>query len=137
LEQIRLENKFTFEVTAEAGLKPDECYLPPMILQPFVENCIRHGIRFRHDNNGRVTVNFSKVSGYLECVVEDNGVGRKVAALHKSKNPIEYQSKGISLTTDRINLLNRSASRPIFLKIHDIENGVEDAGTRVVISFPV
>ena len=106
-----------------------------MILQPFVENCIRHGIRFRPDDNGRVTVHFKKAASYLECWIEDNGVGRKVAAEYKSKNPIEYQSKGISLTTDRIELLNRSSSRPIFLKIYDLA-GSEGAGTRVVISFP-
>jgi ligand-binding sensor domain-containing protein len=136
LEQIRLENKFTFEVVAEAALKPEECFIPPMILQPFVENCIRHGIRFRHDNEGRVSVTFKKVADYLECSVLDNGVGRRVAAQHKSKTPIEYQSRGISLTKNRIELLNRSAVRPIFVNIYDLEES-GDTGTRVVISFPI
>lgn len=136
LEQIRLENKFSYEIIVDPSLKPDDCYIPPMILQPFTENCIRHGIRFRPDNNGRIIVNFKRVIDYLECSIEDNGVGRRVAALHKSKTPIEYQSKGISLTTDRIELLNRSLHRPIFVNIYDLEDS-GGTGTRVVIGFPI
>jgi ligand-binding sensor domain-containing protein len=136
LEQIRLEDKFSFSVTAGPSLKTEECFIPPMILQPFVENCIRHGIRFRHDNNGRITVTFKRIADYLECRIEDNGVGRRVAGQHKSKTPIEYQSRGIQLTTDRIELLNHSLVRPIFVNIYDLEDEGE-AGTRVVISFPI
>lgn len=136
LEQIRLEDKFSYAVTADPSLKPDECFIPPMILQPFTENCIRHGIRFRPDSNGRIIVHFKRVGDYLECTLEDNGVGRRVSALHKSKTPIEYQSKGISLTTDRIELLNHSLPRPIFVNIYDLEDS-GGTGTRVVISFPI
>lgn len=136
LEQIRLEDKFSFSVIASPSLKTEECFIPPMILQPFVENCIRHGIRFRHDNDGRITVAFKRMADYLECSIEDNGVGRRVAALHKSKTPIEYQSRGISLTTDRIKLLNRSMGRAIFVNIYDLEDS-GGTGTRVVISFPI
>lgn len=136
LEQIRLEDKFSFSVTAGPLLKPEECFIPPMILQPFVENCIRHGIRFRRDSNGRITVTFQRIEDYLQCSIEDNGVGRRVAAQHKSKTHIEYQSRGIQLTTDRIELLNRSLGRPIFINIYDLEEGGE-TGTRVVISFPI
>ena len=109
-----------------------------MILQPFVENCVRHGIRYRQDDNGRITIAFRKFGSFLDCEIEDNGIGRKLALSHKSKNPIEYQSKGISLTTDRVALLNQNMARPISIHIYDLEDGSGiGTGTRVIISFPL
>jgi ligand-binding sensor domain-containing protein len=138
LEKIRLENKFSFDVTTDPSIDPDEVFIPPMILQPFVENCVRHGIRYRQDNDGKITIVFKKFGSFMNCEIEDNGVGRKIALSQKSKNPIEYQSKGISLTIDRIELLNKHAARPISIHIYDLEdgNGV-GTGTRVIISFPL
>jgi ligand-binding sensor domain-containing protein len=138
LERMRMEDRFTFEVVASPDLQPEENFVPPMILQPFVENCVRHGIRYRPDNQGRVLISFRKINGMLECAIEDNGVGRKTALLHKSRNPIEYQSKGISLTMDRLEMMNRSLSRPITIEILDLQNEQgEGAGTRVIVRLPV
>ena len=138
LEKIRLENKFSFDVTVDDSIDPDEVCIPPMILQPFVENCVRHGIRYRNDNEGTITIAFKKFGSFVDCEIEDNGVGRKVALSHKSKTPIEYQSKGISLTTDRVELMNKHTARPISIHIYDLEDGNgTGTGTRVIISFPL
>lgn len=136
LERVRLENKFSYEVAVDPAARQDELFIPPMILQPFVENCIRHGIRLRNDSQGKITVTFKLAGAYLETAIEDNGVGRRVAAMHKGRNVIEYQSKGISLTTDRIELINKSAPRAIYIDIHDLEEQGA-TGTRVVIHFPL
>lgn len=138
LEKMRFEDKFVYEVVVDASVNPDECFIPPMILQPFVENCVRHGIRYRKDDKGRISLRFQRSGNSLDCIIEDNGVGRKTAGIHKSANPIEYQSKGISLTSDRIELLNRNAGQPIRINIYDLENGTgQSEGTRVVLSFPL
>lgn len=138
LEKMRFEDKFVYEVVVDASVNADECFIPPMILQPFVENCVRHGIRYRKDDKGRISVTFKSSGTMLDCIIEDNGVGRKTSGIHKSANPIEYQSKGISLTSDRIALLNRNAGQPIRINIYDLENGTgESEGTRVVLSFPL
>jgi hypothetical protein len=138
LEKMRLEDKFTYEVKADESISPEECFIPPMILQPFVENCVRHGVRYRHDNKGRIIVTFSRSGDFLDCIIEDNGVGRKASGMYKSANPIEYQSKGISLTTDRIELMNRAAGPHISVNIYDLENvDGTGAGTRVLIKFPL
>ena len=138
LEKIRLENKFSFEVVVDPSINPDEVFIPPMVLQPFVENCVRHGVRYRKDNEGKISIVFKKFGSFLDCEIEDNGVGRKLALSQKSINPIEYQSKGISLTTDRIELMNKHMAQPISIHIYDLEdgNGV-GTGTRVIISFPL
>jgi len=137
LEKNRLEDKFTFEVSVAEELKDSDHLVPPMILQPYLENSLRHGIRFRKDNEGRISVRVNKLGDRLICVIEDNGVGRKLAAQYKSLNPIEYQSKGMSLTADRLELINRNIKNKIEVRIDDIElESGASAGTRVTVSFP-
>jgi len=138
LERTRFANKFSSEILSGLDINPDEFYIPPMMLQPFVENSIRHGIRYRPDNLGKILISFEKVDCDLVCVVEDNGIGRSAALRFKSNNPIEYQSKGISLITSRVEFLNRHASRPITIQIEDMEgtNNISQ-GTRVVMKFPL
>jgi hypothetical protein len=137
LEKNRLEDKFKYEVIVGEELNDTDYNIPPMILQPFLENSLRHGIRFRKDNEGRIVIRVNKKDDHLVCVIEDNGVGRKLAAQYKSVNPIEYQSKGMSLTADRLELINRNIKNKIEVRIDDIEfeNG-NPAGTRVTVSFP-
>ena len=137
LEKNRLEDKFTFQVSVAEELMDTDHQVPPMILQPYLENSLRHGIRFRKDNDGRISVRVNKLGDRLICIIEDNGVGRKLAAQYKSNNPIEYQSKGMKLTADRLELINQNIKNKIEVHIDDIEfeNGAP-AGTRVTVSFP-
>ncbi|OQP59956.1 hypothetical protein A3860_35530 [Niastella vici] len=138
LEKTRLENAFSWSVTVEPGLDKAEYYIPPMILQPFVENSVRHGLRFRRDKNGLVTITVKRETNHLVCIVEDNGVGRKAAMQYKSMSPISYQSKGLSLTADRITMFNKEHEQKITMQIDDLEDDEQvPLGTRVTISFPV
>lgn len=138
LERTRFGNKFSFEIRNGHEIDPDQFYIPPMMLQPFVENSIRHGIRYRSDNLGKILISFDKVNEHLVCVVEDNGIGRSEALRYKSSDPIEYQSKGVSLITSRVEFLNQHSSRPISIEIEDMEdNNNISLGTRVVMKFPL
>jgi hypothetical protein len=75
---------------------------------------------------------------HLVCVLEDNGIGRKAAMQYKSISPINYQSKGLSLTADRITMFNKEHEHKITMFIEDLEDDAQNAlGTRVTISFPV
>jgi ligand-binding sensor domain-containing protein/signal transduction histidine kinase len=137
LEKTKFEDKFSYSVVVEGDMDPSEWFIPPMILQPYVENSIRHGVRYRHDKLGHIRVSFSLNEQYLICQVEDNGVGRKKAAQYKSEIAIEYQSKGMTLTAKRIEMLNKNQSAPVLIDIEDLENNHGAAGTRVVVRFPV
>jgi hypothetical protein len=138
LEKTRFENKFTYEITVVNGANPEEVFIPPMMLQPFVENSIRHGLRYRPDSLGKIIINFDKMDGELVCVIEDNGVGRETAGLLKSRNPIEYQSKGMSLIAARVEFLNQDLKYPITIKIEDLTDENRKAtGTRVIMKFPL
>jgi LytS/YehU family sensor histidine kinase len=108
-----------------------------MILQPYVENSIRHGVRSRKDKGGHIKVAFSQAENYLVCVVEDNGVGRKLAAAYKSQMPIEYQSRGMTLTAKRIEMLNRGLTSPVLISIEDLYKDEMAVGTRVTIRYPL
>ncbi len=138
LEKNRFEDKFTYQVDISPGIDPIGYYIPPMILQPYVENSIRHGVRNRDDNDGKIRINFTRQDQYLVCVIEDNGVGRKEAQKFKSQIPIEYQSRGMALTASRVEMINKMNATPILIHIEDGQiNDAGPSGTRVIIRFPV
>jgi len=138
LERTRFEDKFQFEVRAADDINVNDYMLPPVMLQPFVENSIRHGIRYRKDNEEKIVVFFERKSDHLVCTVEDNGIGRSEALRLKGNNPIEYQSKGMSLISSRIQYLNSNSEYPIILDVEDLADERNDSrGTKVVLKFPL
>ena len=135
LEKMRTGNKFHFSINVPEEILHDSYSISPMILQPFVENSIRHGILYRTDSDGHIKIEVLPYEKGLKFIIEDNGVGRLAAGLFKSKSPIEYQSKGISLTEQRINLMNRDRKEKIEVIMTDVEND-GNRGTRVLIIYP-
>jgi len=102
-----------------------------------VENCMRHGLRHRKMAGGYIRISVREENGKLAVVVEDNGIGREKAASYKTQEHIEYQSKGMSLTADRIRLINSTHEENIEVEIIDLKDAQGVAtGTRVVIKFP-
>jgi len=112
-------------------------YIPPMILQPYVENSMRHGLRHRRSAGGYIRITIRQQEGLLVFTIEDNGIGREKAASYKTREHIEYQSRGMSLTADRIRLINAVNEEEITVEIIDLKdaNG-EASGTRVIVKFP-
>jgi hypothetical protein len=137
LETKRFEGKFRYRIDIEENLDQAHIFIPPMILQPYIENSIRHGIRYRDDNEGLVRLDFRTERDHLVISVEDNGVGRERSQQLKGRNNIEYQSKGMSLTAGRIDMINKSSKFPIVINISDIYSGTIVAGTQVKIRIPL
>lgn len=138
LEKARTEGQFNFEVHVQCKQQLSDLYIPPLLLQPYVENAIRHGVRHLKNKEGVIKLSFDEEEDFLQCKIEDNGIGRKMAMQLKSKNPIEYQSKGMSLTAERVELLNKAREHPIQIKTEDIENNQQEiSGTRVILIFPL
>jgi LytS/YehU family sensor histidine kinase len=109
-----------------------------VLLQPYVENALRHGIRYLENVDGIISLSFIEHNNFLECIIEDNGIGRKKAMELKAENPIEYQSRGMSLTAERIALLNEGKERKIEVIIEDLKDQEGHvAGTRIRVLFPV
>jgi len=138
LEKLRFKEKMSYTIEVAPDLPVDGGYwVPPMIIQPYVENSMRHGLRHRKMAGGYIRISIREENGKLAVVVEDNGIGREKAASFKTREHIEYQSKGMSLTADRIRLINSTHKENIEVEIIDLKDGQGIAtGTRVVIKFP-
>jgi ligand-binding sensor domain-containing protein len=137
LEKMRFGNSFDYSIETDPLLDTDSTRIPTMILQPYVENCIRHGVRHKKEGLGMVEIKFLQNKNGLVCIVQDNGIGREKAHELKSYKHVEYQSRGMSLTADRINILNRQHAQPITIEVIDLKDAQQQAlGTRVAIHIP-
>jgi LytS/YehU family sensor histidine kinase len=112
-------------------------FLPPMLLQPFIENSIRHGIRLKQNGKGLIEINISFDVNHLICTIIDNGAGRAAARAFKSSQHIEYQSRGMQLTSQRIDLLNKNTKQSISLKVEDLADNGIPCGTKVTVQLPL
>jgi ligand-binding sensor domain-containing protein len=137
LEKRRFEEAFDYNIFVDASIDRHIQTIPTMILQPYVENAILHGIAHREDRQGLITVSIRLEGKYLVCTIEDNGVGRERAAQFKRREPNPYPSRGMEMTARRIEILNRTLKEPIDTVILDIpvEEG-PNSGTRVIVRFP-
>jgi LytS/YehU family sensor histidine kinase len=138
LEQMRYSSKFRYEIIIDPSIDQDLTFIPSMLLQPFVENAIRHGIRNKQDGEGLISIGIEQSAGHLLISIEDNGVGRQAAREYQGEQPIEYQSKGINITQKRIDILNVANAEKVKTSIIDLKdvNGLA-TGTRIIISFPL
>jgi len=125
LEALRLRNTFSYEIKVDEHIDPEHCLVPPMLLQPFVENSIWHGITGKAD--GKICVEVKRENGMLHYAVEDNGVGRQAA---KTQTQSPKKSMGIQITSKRIELLNELRDKKASLRITDLAQG-----TRVELSL--
>ncbi|HMQ62036.1 MAG TPA: hypothetical protein PKE06_15285, partial [Flavilitoribacter sp.] len=137
MESLRFNNRFDYIVKVEKGLNLEALEIPPMLLQPYVENAIWHGLMHKGDK-GKISVEVTRENGFLSFAVEDNGIGRKKAEALKSKNATKKRSMGMNITRNRIELLNQMFGRQTTVRIIDLEG--EDnvpKGTRVELSIPI
>jgi len=139
LEKLRFKDQMNYSIEIDPLLEKDDYYIPTMILQPYIENSIRHGIRHKTDGAGYIHIKmYLDKNKALICIIEDNGVGRKKSMSYKPKEHIEHQSKGMSLTADRIKLMNAAYGNEIKVEIIDIEDPHhEGSGTCIVLEFPL
>jgi LytS/YehU family sensor histidine kinase len=138
LEKLRFKENMSYSIeVAPSVAHTQSLYIPPMILQPYVENSMRHGLRHRRSAGGYIRITIRQQEGLLVFTIEDNGIGREKAASYKTREHIEYQSRGMSLTADRIRLINAVNEEEITVEIIDLKdaNG-EASGTRVIVKFP-
>ncbi len=129
LEKMKYpEGKITFEVELESDSLLDRS-IPPMLLQPFVENAIKHGI-LPKEGPGKITVRFEQDGTALVCKITDDGIGRKKSAQKKTESVKAHKSRGLQLIMQRVKLLNE-LDYSITIEFEDPESG----GTIVIITF--
>ncbi len=138
MEGIRFEKKFTCDISFTPEVYPESVYVPPLIIQPYVENAIWHGLLHK-TTEGYLSVHISrKGNDILQCIIEDNGVGRKRAKELKSKTAASRKSLGMQLTESRLVLMGRQAGLNASVGIEDMEDEYGGAlGTKVTLNIPV
>lgn len=131
LEKLRFKEDFNYEIIEG---KIPQIKVPPMLIQPFVENALKHGLLHRPSNRFiKLSFTFDDV---LVCVVEDNGIGRKASAEINKRRDKEHKSFAISAIQQRFSMLQEKLSYPIGFTYEDLYEGDEAIGTRVVIRIP-
>ncbi|MBL7700981.1 MAG: histidine kinase [Ferruginibacter sp.] len=132
LEKLRFEDKFNYTISVENGVDKENVFVPAMLLQPYVENAIRHGMRFLENKKGQIDINVFTENNFLVCEIDDNGIGREKAAALKSKMHVEYQGKGMNISRRRAELYK------IDQQVTDKkDNNGNATGTTVTVKIPL
>ncbi|MFN0030806.1 MAG: sensor histidine kinase [Flavobacteriales bacterium] len=135
MEALRFENKFTYTIHTDSTVDKVSTLVPPMLIQPFAENAILHGLLPLKTPEGTLHISIAKNNGHLKCVVTDNGIGRTQAALLNNKKKEGRKSYGINITSERLALLSNKDTRVDIADIHHADGS--PAGTCVTFFIPL
>ncbi|MEM9023903.1 MAG: ATP-binding protein, partial [Bacteroidota bacterium] len=135
LEVKRFNGKVRYALDVDPSLDRSFLRVPPLIIQPLVENAIWHGLS-RKTEDGRVAVSLQKEGDQLRCTVEDNGIGREAARQFAQQSNPEHRSAGLGITRERLNKLTRTTER-IEVSFTDLtDDAGQPCGTKVEFMIP-
>lgn len=136
LESLRFKEKFEYSITIDEKLDITQYKIPPLLIQPYVENAIWHGLMHK-EGNGLLNVDLRIDDSIIKCTITDNGVGRVKAAEIKSKKTKTYESHGTKITGDRLKLINALNNTEMKIIYFDLKDKSGNAiGTTVEIAVP-
>jgi tetratricopeptide (TPR) repeat protein len=137
LEKLRFEEqlKYTFQVDETVNF--ETINIPTMLIQPYVENALKHGLLHKKENR-KLNISILKTSNkIIECIIEDNGIGRDKSKEINKKREAHHKSFALKATTERLDLLNYGREKKIGVKIIDLKEGEHAVGTKVVLKIPI
>lgn len=134
LEQLRFHNKFTFNIQASDNVEFN-MGLPPLLIQPFVENAILHGV-VPKDENGKIDIYFDVENGQLTCSVTDDGIGLQESKTLKENSVTAHKSMALDITRKRLDIMETTTSKSAQIEITDLKTENKN-GTRVKLRLPV
>jgi LytS/YehU family sensor histidine kinase len=136
LERLRFKNAFNYCITFINTIDINAVYIPPMLIQPFAENAIWHGLMHKK-SVGCLEIQLCAEDKALTCAIIDNGIGRSRAASFNSRSAEKNKSMGVEITAWRLALLNISRDRAAVFNIEDlIDDEGNGCGTKVVLTIP-
>ena len=136
LEQLRFNNKFAYKSCVDKELLNSDYRVPPLLIQPFVENAIMHGLANSDKPDLYLRVEIKLDREYIHYTIEDNGVGRKEAAFHKAQNRPAHKSLGMKITLERIALFNQQHQGDNAFVVTDLMDAKGQAsGTRIELKI--
>ena len=129
LEKLRIEGGFNYEFQIGPGIDPEKTNIPTMLLQPYVENVVKHAFQGLTDGSGKLSISINKKGEEILIAIEDNGVG--LGQGEKS----HHRSFSTEATDQRVRMINEGRESPVGVKLEDLSSQ-EGTGTRVSISIP-
>ncbi|MCB0452233.1 MAG: histidine kinase [Aequorivita sp.] len=131
LEHFRFKDKFDYKITVDNNIQLNEFVIPPMLLQPYVENAVWHGLRYKEEK-GLLEINFNQInSETIKISIIDDGIGRSKSNEFKTENQKKQKSKGMGNTQKRIAILNQMYKDKVDVKVENVFENNE--GTKVVL----
>ncbi|RLJ31629.1 tetratricopeptide repeat protein [Chryseobacterium sp. 7] len=131
LEKTRFADKFDYEIEVDESLNMQNLQVPGMLIQPFLENAVWHGLRYRADK-GFLKLSFGKNESYLKILIEDNGIGIEESKKQKTQHQKTREGRGMKNTLERVQLLNDLYKKDISCSVKDKEN---NSGVLVTIQL--
>jgi LytS/YehU family sensor histidine kinase len=142
MERLRFKDSFDYGITFLNTVETGNIFIPPLLLQPFCENAIWHGLQHLPDRqaakegHGRLDIEFSMKDNILNCTIADNGIGVERSEEMKSKSAEKEKSMGLKITTERLALLNREKGLNSFYDIESLKDEMGNvAGTKVTLKI--
>ncbi|AUC74246.1 histidine kinase [Olleya sp. Bg11-27] len=134
LEHFRFKDKFEYTIEVDKTIDIEAYQIPPMLLQPYIENAVWHGLRYKTDMGVLHISIIKKQKGVIAITIADNGIGRKKSKSLKTENQQKHNSKGLGNIKKRVSILNQMYKDKVDVLIDD--NGTEgDVGTKVVVTI--
>ena len=135
MERLRFKDSFDYSITFTNSIDAGNVFIPPLLLQPFAENAIWHGLMHK-EGQRHLDITLSIEGKILTCMITDNGVGRSRSAMLKSKSAGKQESMGLHITTERLALLNKDMDELTHFNFEDIiDYEGNAAGTRVILKM--
>jgi len=137
LQKLRFPDKFDYSVEVDKAIDTESLNIPPMLLQPFIENSIEHGFKHK-EGKGNIKISFTSKNGMLLVELQDDGIGREKAQELLFKHNQDHKSLATALIRERIQALNKRLKKKIVLTILDLKNEKnEPVGTKVALEIPI
>ena len=136
LEHFRFRDKFDYTFENNAKEQSYNIDIPPMLIQPFIENAVWHGLRYK-EGMGRLDVSINEENNHLRVIIKDDGIGRKKSTENKTQNQKKYKSTGLQNVNKRLELINELYDKKYEINVGDLLPEEEDTGTLVEIKIPI
>ncbi|WP_339624834.1 histidine kinase [uncultured Winogradskyella sp.] len=134
LEHFRFQDKFDYSIQVDDTIDVDEFQIPPMLLQPYIENAVWHGLRYKSEK-GELKISVKSLSkDELTITITDNGIGRERSKTLKTAHQKKQNSKGMNNIKKRVAILNEMYKDKVDVSIEDFQTS-EDAGTKVIVTL--
>jgi ligand-binding sensor domain-containing protein len=136
LESTRFERKFDFSIEVAPEINAATTQIPPLVIQPFIENAIWHGLLNKQDK-GLIEIKLAYDGEIIKCSVRDNGIGREMSRKLKGNSAVHHESLGIEITRKRLLLLYQNKGNRPVIQINDLyDESNSPSGTQVLIAIP-